>query len=59
MLKWLQSETVAIQGVIVAGIAVGTSFGLGWTNTQVAAVTGFSAVVLALVARSQVTPVSK
>ena len=56
MIGFLKSEPVAIQGVVVAAITLGTAFGLHWTSEQVAAVTGFSAVVLSLITRSQVSP---
>jgi hypothetical protein len=42
----IEAQPVGAQGIIVAGVALGTSFGLGWTGEQVGAVTGFSAAVI-------------
>lgn len=51
----VQDEPVYTQGMIVAGIAVGTSFGLSWDAEQTGAVTAFSAIVLAWLTRKSVT----
>jgi len=60
VLDWIKNrEPVAVQGVVVAVIGVGTSFGLDWTGEQVGAVTGLSAVVLGLIARQVVSPTGK
>jgi hypothetical protein len=47
------------QALIVAAIATGTSFGLNWTNEQVGSITGFTALLLAYLARMLVTPNQK
>jgi uncharacterized membrane protein YjjP (DUF1212 family) len=49
-------EPVYTQALVVAGIAMGTAFGLSWDGTQVGAVTAFSAAVLAFMTRQAVTP---
>lgn len=49
-------EPVMCQSLIVAGIAIGTSFGLGWTAEQIGTMTAFSALLLAFLARAMVTP---
>lgn len=49
-------EPVAAQAVIVAALAMLTSFGLNWTGEQVGAVTGFTAVLLGFLTRSVVAP---
>jgi hypothetical protein len=48
---------VRAQALIVAGIATGTAFGLGWTGLQVGAVTALSAAVLAFFTEQTVTPI--
>lgn len=52
-------EPVYTQGFVVAAIAAGTSFGLGWNGAQVGAVCGLSAAILSLLTRQAVTPVSQ
>jgi hypothetical protein len=49
--KW----PVRAQALIVAGIAMGTAFGLGWNGIQVGAVSGFTAAALAFATESAVT----
>ncbi|HEV8545011.1 MAG TPA: hypothetical protein VGQ64_01850 [Candidatus Limnocylindrales bacterium] len=49
---------VRAQALIVASIAAGTAFGLGWTGGQVGAITGLTAAALAFFTESQVTSVS-
>ena len=49
-------EPVVVMAVLQCGIALGVSFGLGWSVEQVGAVTAFSAAVLGLIARQTVTP---
>ena len=51
------SEPVYTQALVVAAIALGTSFGLGWTGAQVGAVSAFSAAVLAFLTHKAVTPI--
>lgn len=46
------------QSFVVATIALGTAFGLGWDGIQVGAVAAFSAAVLALITEKAVTPTS-
>lgn len=53
--KW----PVRAQALIVAGIALGTSFGLGWDGVQVGAVSGFTAALLAFLTEQAVTPVAE
>lgn len=61
-LKWIWQrileEPVFAQALIVAAIAMGTAFGLGWTGAQVGAVTAFSAAVLGFLTRKSVTPLA-
>jgi hypothetical protein len=52
-------EPVYTQGFVVAAIATGTAFGLGWNGAQVGAVSGLSAAFLALLTRQAVTPVAQ
>lgn len=52
----LGREPVVIIGVVQAAIVLAVSFGLHLTDTQTAAILAFTSVVLALVARTQVTP---
>jgi len=55
--EWVTTrEPVAVQSVVVAVIAVATSFGLDWSGEQVGAVTALSAMVLGLVTRQVVAP---
>ena len=50
-------EPVFTQGLIVAGIATGTAFGLNWNGAQVGAVTALSAGLLTFLTRRAVTSV--
>jgi hypothetical protein len=50
------SEPVYAQALVVAGIALGSAFGLGWTGAQVGAVSAFSAALLSFMTRQAVTP---
>lgn len=52
-------EPVYTQALVVAGIAMGTAFGLSWNGAQVGAVTAFSAAFLAFLTRKAVTPTAK
>lgn len=52
--KW----PVRAQALIVASIAVGSAFGLGWNGAQVGAVSAFSAALLAFLTEQAVTPIS-
>ena len=50
---------VRAQAVIVASIAMGSAFGLGWDGAQVGAVSAFSAALLAFITEQAVTPTSE
>lgn len=50
---------VRAQALIVATIAMGTAFGLGWNGVQVGAVSAFTAALLAFLTEQAVTPVSE
>jgi hypothetical protein len=50
---------VRAQALIVAGIAMGSAFGLGWDGAQVGAVSAFTAAALALLTEQAVTPLSE
>ena len=52
-------EPVYTQALVVAGIAMGTAFGLQWNGAQVGAVSAFSAAFLAFLTRQVVTPLSE
>ena len=53
--KW----PVRFQALIVAGIALGSAFGLQWNGAQVGAVSAFTAALLAFLTEQAVTPVSE
>lgn len=53
----LGREPVLILGLVQAAIALAVGFGLNWSGAQVALVIAFTATLLAVVARSKVTPV--
>ena len=53
------AEPVYAQALVVAGIALGSAFGLGWTGAQVGAVSAFSAALLSLLTRRAVTPLDQ
>lgn len=53
--KW----PVRFQALIVAGIALGSAFGLSWDGAQVGAVSAFTAALLAFFTEQAVTPVSE
>jgi hypothetical protein len=55
MIKWLQSEPVAIMGVIQTGLALAIGFGLHLTDQQMGLSLAFSSAVLALLTRQTVT----
>ena len=50
---------IRAQALIVAGVAVGSAFGLDWDGGQVGAVTAFTAAFLAFITESAVTPLSE
>lgn len=55
----ITTEPVMVQGLVQAGIAMLVGFGLGWSADQVALVLAFTATLLAVVARTLVTPTVK
>jgi hypothetical protein len=52
-------EPVLWLAAINAGIALGVGFGLDLTNEQIGLLMAFSSALLALITRSQVTPVGR
>jgi hypothetical protein len=56
LLDTIKAEPVLAQGVVVAAVAMGSAFGLGFTGEQVGAVTSFTASVLMLITRRYVSP---
>ena len=56
MIDRIKSEPVLVMGAIMAGIALGTAFGLQLSGQQIAAIETFAAAVLSLIVRSRVTP---
>jgi hypothetical protein len=52
-------EPVYTQALVVAAIATGTAFGLGWSGAQVGAVSALSAAFLAFLTKQAVTPLSE
>lgn len=56
--RLIKRYPVRAQALIVAAIATGTAFGLGWDGVQVGAVAAFTAALLALVTEQVVTPVA-
>lgn len=55
----VKRNPVRAQAVVVGTIALASAFGLGWTGAQVGAATGFSAVLLAFITETAVTPLEK
>lgn len=57
IVTWLRQEPAAAQALILAFVALGIAFQWWhWSNAQVGAVVGISAVLLGMFVRSQVTP---
>jgi hypothetical protein len=54
--KQILEEPVIFQGVVQATIALGVSFGLGLSVSQVGAITAVSAAILSFITRQNVTP---
>ena len=52
-------EPAMILGLIQAALALAMGFGLSLTTEQMGAVLAFTAAVLAVITRQQVTPVAK
>lgn len=44
----IRNHPTRLQGAVVAGVALITSFGVSWTAEQVSVVTAFSAAVISL-----------
>lgn len=59
MWSYIKSEPAVLLAVLGAAIDVGTAFGLELTAKQIAAIGALTALVLGLVTRQLVTPVSK
>lgn len=59
MVEKLKNEPALVAGFVQALIAAAVAFGLNLSDGQVAALLALTAAVLAVVCRSQVTPVSK
>ena len=55
MLKWLQSEPVAIMGLVQTGIALAIGFGMHLTDQQMGLLLAFTAALLTLITRQTVT----
>lgn len=55
----ITQEPALVVGLVQAGIVLGVSFGLDLTEVQTASILAFTAAVLALVTRSQVSPTTK
>lgn len=51
-------EPTYTQTLVVAAIATGTAFGLGWNGAQVGAVSALSAAFLGVLTRQAVTPIA-
>lgn len=56
MLERIKNEPVAVTAIIEAALALALAFGADLTGEQVATVVAFATLVLAFVARQQVTP---
>jgi hypothetical protein len=52
----VRDEPVMFQAIIVAGVGLVTSFGVGLSAEQVGGITAFTAAVLGWLTRSQVSP---
>ena len=57
--KLVKKWPVRFQALLVAGIALGSAFGLSWDGAQVGAVSAFTAAALAFLTEQAVTPVSE
>ncbi len=55
----LGRQQALILGLVQAAIALALSFGLNLTNVQIGAIVAFTAVVLAVITGTQVTPTAK
>ena len=58
MIDRIRREPVLVTGLIQAALVLAVSFGLDLSNEQTAGILAVAAALLALVARSRVTPVS-
>jgi hypothetical protein len=52
----IRAYPVRAQAIIVAGLAVGTAFGLSWNGVQVGSVVALTAAVLGFLTEKAVTP---
>lgn len=59
MIDRLKNEPVLVLGTVQALIALVVAFGLQLSGDQVATIVAFTAAVLSLIARTQVTPTRK
>lgn len=59
MMERIKNEPVLVLGVVQAAVALAAAFGLDLTGEQVATIVAFSAALLSLIARRQVTPTRK
>jgi hypothetical protein len=58
MWQLIKEEPVSAQGIIQAVLALGTSFGLGLSSTQMGAILAVTAVILTFLTRQQVAPLA-
>lgn len=58
MWQLIKEEPVSTQGIIQAMLALGTSFGLGLSSSQMGAILAVTAAILTLLTRQQVTPLA-
>lgn len=59
LIERIRNEPVLVYTVIGAGLVLLTEFGINVTDSQQAAIIGFVVALMALVARSKVTPTTK
>ncbi len=59
MIEFIRREPALIVGLVEAMIALVLAFGVGLTADQIGAILAITNIVLAIVTRSQVTPVIK
>ena len=57
--NWVRSELVMLGSLVQVTIALLVAFGVTITPAQIAAIDAFAAVLLAIIARSNVTPTFK
>lgn len=54
-----RDEPALVMGLVQAAIILAVSFGLDLTDTQTAALLAFTAALLSVITRQQVTPVTR